>query len=53
MTTRDMTTKLDPDKYAKGTGALRSRRPIYMDYLPHRSGGNAAQCGRQCGVPAQ
>jgi NADPH-dependent glutamate synthase beta subunit-like oxidoreductase/Pyruvate/2-oxoacid:ferredoxin oxidoreductase delta subunit len=33
-TTRDMTASLNPDKYAKGTGALRSRRPIYMDYLP-------------------
>ena len=34
MTTKDMTAKLNPDKYAMGTGALRSRRPIYMDYLP-------------------
>ncbi|OOZ40562.1 glutamate synthase [Solemya pervernicosa gill symbiont] len=34
MTAKDMTAHLDPDKFAKGTGALRSRRPIYMDYLP-------------------
>ena len=34
MTSKDMTANLNPDKYAKGTGALRSRRPIYMDYLP-------------------
>ncbi|MCW8831380.1 MAG: NAD(P)-binding protein [Gammaproteobacteria bacterium] len=34
MTAKDMTASLDPDKYAKGTGALRSRRPVYMDYLP-------------------
>jgi len=34
MTTKDMTANLNPDKYARGTGALRSRRPIYMDYLP-------------------
>ncbi len=34
MTAKDMTANLDPDKFAQGTGALRSRRPIYLDYLP-------------------
>ena len=31
---KDMTIRLDPDKWAKGTGALRSRRPVYIDFLP-------------------
>lgn len=34
MTLKDMTANLDPDKFGKGTGALRSRRPVYMDFLP-------------------
>jgi len=29
-----MTARLNPDKYGKGTGAARSRRPVYMDFLP-------------------
>jgi len=34
MTLKDMTASLDPGKFGKGTGALRSRRPVYMDFLP-------------------
>ena len=34
MTTKDMTANLDPDRFAKGTGPTRSRRPVYMDFLP-------------------
>jgi len=30
MTAKDMTASLDPDKYAKGTGALRSRPTSYL-----------------------
>ncbi len=29
-----MTARLDPNRFGKGTGALRSRRPVYMDFLP-------------------
>lgn len=29
-----MTARLDPDRFGKGTGAMRSRRPVYMDFLP-------------------
>jgi len=34
MNSKDMTTRLDPNRFGKGTGALRSRRPVYMDFLP-------------------
>ncbi|MEW6647656.1 MAG: NAD(P)-binding protein [Pseudomonadota bacterium] len=34
MNSKDMTARLDPDKFGKGTGAARSRRPVYMDFLP-------------------
>ncbi|GAB4301194.1 MAG: NAD(P)-binding protein [Thiohalomonadaceae bacterium] len=34
MNSKDMTARLDPDKFGKGTGAMRSRRPVYMDFLP-------------------
>ncbi len=32
MNAKDMTAS--PDKFAKGTGAHRTRRPVYMDFLP-------------------
>ena len=32
MNRKDMTAS--PDKFAKGTGAHRTRRPVYMDFLP-------------------
>jgi len=34
MTISYMTTKLDPSRFRKGTGALRTRRPLYVDLLP-------------------
>jgi len=34
MTTRDLTTSADLTGHDQGTGALRSRRPEYVDYLP-------------------
>jgi NADPH-dependent glutamate synthase beta subunit-like oxidoreductase len=34
MNSKDMTARLDPDRFGKGTGAARSRRPVYMDFLP-------------------
>ncbi len=34
MNSKDMTARLDPDRFGKGTGASRSRRPVYMDFLP-------------------
>lgn len=34
MNSKDMTARLDPNRFGKGTGALRSRRPVYMDFLP-------------------
>jgi len=34
MNSKDMTANLAPGMTAQGTGALRSRRPVYMDYLP-------------------
>lgn len=34
MTARDMTALPDPARHARGTGALRTRRPIYLDFLP-------------------
>ena len=34
MTFKDMTSSPDPTRYAKGTGARRTQRPIYVDLLP-------------------
>lgn len=34
MTARDMTALPDPARHARGTGALRTRQPIYLDFLP-------------------
>lgn len=34
MTVKDMTAHLDPAKHGKGTGALRTQHPVYLDYLP-------------------
>jgi len=34
MATKDMTNTLDVISHAAGTGASRSRRPVYMDFLP-------------------
>jgi NADPH-dependent glutamate synthase beta subunit-like oxidoreductase len=34
MNTKDMTANLDLDRFARGTGPTRSRRPVYMDFLP-------------------
>jgi len=34
MKTTDMTANLDLTKHDTGTGALRSRKPVYMDFLP-------------------
>lgn len=34
MTHKDMTTLLDLTTHDSGTGATRSRRPVYMDFLP-------------------
>lgn len=34
MATKDMTNTLDIISHAAGTGASRSRRPVYMDFLP-------------------
>jgi NADPH-dependent glutamate synthase beta subunit-like oxidoreductase len=34
MSFKDMTKLLNPDQFGKGTGALRSRRPVYTDFLP-------------------
>jgi NADPH-dependent glutamate synthase beta subunit-like oxidoreductase len=34
MTFKDMTSSPDPTRFAKGTGALRTQRPTYVDLLP-------------------
>jgi len=34
MAQTDMTALLDPAQSGEGTGALRTRRPVYMDFLP-------------------
>ena len=34
MTSGDLTRQLDLTQHAKGTGPLRTRRPVYMDFLP-------------------
>ena len=34
MTTKDLTKRADLTRHARGTGALRTRRPVYVDFLP-------------------
>ena len=34
MTSKDMTANLDPAQHGKGTGAMRTQRPVYLDFLP-------------------
>ena len=34
MTSIDLTKRADLTRHARGTGALRSRRPVYVDFLP-------------------
>jgi formate dehydrogenase beta subunit len=34
MTTSDLTQRADFTRHAKGTGALRTRRPVFVDFLP-------------------
>ena len=34
MTNKDMTKPVDLQQHAKGTGSLRTQRPVYMDFLP-------------------
>lgn len=34
MNSKDMTARLAPEVLSMGTGAMRSRRPVYMDFLP-------------------
>ncbi len=34
MTTKDLTKRADLTRHGKGTGALRTRRPDYVDFLP-------------------
>ena len=34
MTTNDLTKQADLSRHSRGTGALRSRRPAYVDFLP-------------------
>ena len=34
MTHKDMTKPVDLQQHAKGTGSLRTQRPVYMDFLP-------------------
>jgi formate dehydrogenase beta subunit len=34
VTTNDLTKQADLSRHSRGTGALRSRRPVYVDFLP-------------------